>query len=100
MKLGTQGSWRSLIMNRNSKLRISKCRIQYGHSKCKKWLDLNETRYLTIKDFEVTDNDLWLRIRKLKKISSKMTDQNTKSGLFWMKLDTYGFLGLLIRIYN
>ena len=46
MKLGSQGSSRSSIMNRNSKLRISKCRIQYGWSKCKKWLNLNETWYL------------------------------------------------------
>ena len=40
-------------MNLNTKFRILKWRVQYGESKYKKLLDLDETRYSGV--FEVTD---------------------------------------------
>ena len=53
MKLGTQEFLGSLITNLNTKIQISKWRIQYGGSKCEKLLDLDETQYSGV--FEVTD---------------------------------------------
>ena len=79
MKLGTQGFFE--VTDYESELEVKNSKEdpkvgsnnQYRRLKYKKWLDLNETLYL--RGFEVADNDLWLRIRQLKKISLKSVEQ-------------------------
>ena len=58
-----------------------KIQKQNGGSKCKKFIFLNESRYLAI--FKITDYESTFKIIKL-----EIPDQNAKSFLFLMKLST------------
>ena len=76
-------------------LRISKFWSQYVWSQWKKWLHLNEIRYL--RGFEIADYDLWLRIWQFKKINPKWRTEIQKEVYYEWNFIPIGFWGCWLR---